>query len=237
MKKYNAFILTAALTATSFTVNAENKWYVGASLNAVDVDQIESSSTAPVAGVTRNLNVDSDSDVGIGIKIGRELLSTKAGSLAVEISYSQTENDVDGIQFQQAIFVDGAAEGEIEVESLLLRAAYTFNTGGAVKPYVGIGVGLVDLSVDARYGGSIGSPRGTQPPFATGSDDAFALEFRVGANYDLNTHWALFAEYSYTDVSDVNFSRLGGGPGGLTLTSQEADFDFQAFTVGVNYKF
>lgn len=238
MKTNNViFLLTTALATTSFSVNAENKWYVGASLSAVDVDAIESSSTSPVAGVTRQLNIDSDSDTGLGIKIGREIISTSTGSLAVELSYSQSENDVDSIQFQNNLFNNGQAEGEIEVETLLLRTAYTFNTGSSIKPYVGLGIGLVDLSVDARYGGSIGSNSQTQPPFATGSDDALALEFRVGANYDISSQWALFAEYSYTTVDDVNFSRLGGGPGGLATTNQEGDFDFQAFTVGVNYKF
>lgn len=237
MKHSKILIALTAGLAFSIPAHAEkNSWYVGASLSTVDLGDVDTQSTAPVAGVNRNLDIGSDSDTGFGIKIGKTVLSSATGSLDIELNYSQSDHDVDSVVFQGNPFTGAAVNGELEADSLLIRAAYKFNTGGPVRPYIGVGIGIVDLSVDAQYGGSIGQPAGT-PPFAAGSDEAFALEFRIGADWEVNKKWSLFAEYSYTDISDVNFGRLGGGPGGLAITNQEGDFDLQAFTVGVNYRF
>ena len=231
-------MLMLATTLTAVTVPAQaGKWYVGAALSSIDVDSIDTSSTQAIAGVTRNLNIGSDSDTGINLKIGKTVLETSSGALDIELNYAQSDHDVENIQFQNILFFNGAAEGELEADSLTLRAAYKFKTGTAFQPYVGVGLGLLDLSVDARYGGSIGTAPQSQPPFATGSDEALTVEFRVGTEFKFSDNWVAFAEYSYTNVDDVNFSRLGGGPGGLASTTQEGDFDFDAFTIGLNYKF
>ena len=238
MKITPSIIAVIAVLASPLSLQAaENPWYVGVNISSVDLDDIDSQSTSPAAGVTRNLNIGTDSETGFGIKIGKTVHSSAAGELDIELNYAQSDHDVEAIDFLGIPFTGDAAEGELEVESLLLRAAYKFSTGGVVKPYVGLGIGITDLSVDARYGGSIGSASQTAPPFATGSDNAFAIEARVGADWSVSDAISLFAEYSFADVSDIEFERLGGGPGGLAETTQESDFDFEAVTVGINFRF
>jgi len=218
------------------TAQAENKWYVGISVNQSDIGDIDSTSQAPVAGVNRTIDIDSDDDTGFGIKIGTVLYTTSGGDeLTLELSYSDVDNDLEDLEFNGNPFSAsaGTAAGEVSVETILLRVTYTFETG-IIDPYIGIGSS--DLEVEAVYGGSVNSSPGTQPPFATGSDSAFAYQLRAGLEWDITKQFGAFIEYTYTDVDDVNFSRTGGGPGGLATTDQQTDFDVDSINTGLNYK-
>ena len=241
MKKHFSMATASALAVVAFipfTAQAEdNSWYVGGSLNFADIDTLNSSSTTQVAGVTRNLGVDTDSDTAYGIKVGKTLFTTGAGHrFSLELSYSDLDTDVDNIIFQGNVFSDSAAGGDVEVETILLRALYEFELG-AVDPYIGFGIGSSDLEINAVYGGSAGTAPGTQPPFASEGSSEFAYQFRVGAEWSLSDDWGLFLEYTRTEVDDIEFSRLGGGPGGLAQTRQEADLDIDSINIGLNYRF
>lgn len=226
-----------ACAAISGVTQANSGWYVGASLNAVDVDNVNTQS-APVAGVARRLSLDTDSDTGLGLKLGKTVWENSAGhKLNVEVSYSSSEHDIENIQFMNNNFnaAAGRASGSVEVDALFLSAVYQFKLG-AINPYVGLGIGQVDFSVDARYGMSVNAASGT-PPFANNGDDATAIQYRIGAEYALNKKTGLFVEYSATSVDDIEFSRRGGGPGGLATTTQSGDFDYDTFSLGVKYHF
>ena len=231
-------IATMGIASIS-TANADSGWYIGAKLNFVDGTDVDSTSTEPVAGVSRRLRVDGDSDTDLGIHIGKTIWKSKSGdSLSLELSYADSEQDISSITFMDNNFSasQGTAEGSFSFESILLSAIYKWNIG-QVNPYVGLGVGSVDFDVDGRYGGSVGLGQQASPPFATSGDSATAINFRVGLEYNISKQFGLFAEYSKTDVDDIEFSRTGGGPGGLATTSQEGDFDFDTFSIGVNYRF
>ena len=238
-KNLLAASIATLVAVPSITLAADNPWYVGININSVDVDDIESTSTTQVAGVTRNLNLDSDSDTGFGIKVGKTLFTNANGNqFSLELNYNNVEADIDGIVFQGNQFSTdaGTAEGDVEVESILLRAIYQFELG-LLDPYVGFGIGSTDLEVDARYGGSIGSASQTQPPFASEGSSEFSYQFRVGAEYEISDNLGLFLEYTRTETDDVTFQRLGGGPGGLATTTQEADLDIDSINFGINYRF
>lgn len=238
-KSILAASIAAIISMPSVSFAADNPWYVGVNINSVDVDDIDSSSTAQIAGVTRNLELGSDSDTGFGIKVGKTLFTSANGNqLSLELSYETADADIEGIVFQGNQFSDsaGTAEGDIEVDTILLRAIYQFELG-LVDPYIGFGIGSTDLEVDARYGGSIGSASQTQPPFASQGSSEFSYQFRVGAEYELNDNFGLFLEYTRTESDDIEFQRLGGGPGGLATTTQESDLDIDSINFGINYRF
>ncbi len=75
------------------------------------------------------------------------------------------------------------------------------------------------------------------PPFATDGDSATALQFRLGAEYEITDQVGLFIEYAKTEVDDIEFIRRGGGPGGLNSTTQTGDFDFDKISLGASYRF
>ena len=234
-KKRFVFTLIAA-AAISTSAQAENNWYVGASLDDVDVDDINTIS-APVAGVARTIDVVTDSDTGIGVKLGKTLFTTDTGhQFNLELSYASSDHDVENIAFLGNDFLasDGRSEGRVDLETLLLRAVYKLDLGN-FDPYVGLGLGQTEFDFDGRYGASVGQ-QGT-PPFSEGSDDATALQYRIGVEYGLSDSIGLFLEYSRTEVDDINFSRVGGGPGGPATTQQVGDFDFDTLSFGVNYQF
>lgn len=241
LNKKTNFIATtlASLTMMSSAVQAENNWYVGINLDSVDVSDVDTQSTSQVGGVTRRLNLEQDSDTGIGLKVGKTLFTTGAGhEFSLELNYAKSEHDIDNIRFMDNNFAtsEGRAAGEVEVETVLLRALYKFELG-TIDPYIGLGIGSVDFSGDGVYGGSVGTPAGSQPPFFIADDSATAVQFRIGAEYELNDNIGFYIEYTKTDVDDIEFDRRGGGPGGLATTNQEGDFDFDTFGIGINYRF
>ena len=126
---------------------------------------------------------------------------SNGNALSVELNYSNGEFDLEELRFMDNVFLDssGTASGELEVESILARVKYQFDLG-KYKPYLGLGIGQSDLSVEAIYGGSIGSEIGTQPPFAQGSDSATALEFRAGVEYEINDSFGVFLELSLIHI-------------------------------------
>lgn len=238
--KASSLVALAVVASVNVTANAaDNNWYVGISANQADLDSVDTISTTQVGGVSRALNLGTDDETGFGIKLGRDVLTQANGNtLSVELSYSNSDNDIETVQFQNNNFstAAGTAEGSLEIETILARAVYKFDLG-KFKPYVGIGIGEADLEADVRYGGSVGQGFQTSPPFASGSDSATALELRAGVEYSITEQLGVFLEYTTTDVDDVQFSRLGGGPGGLATTTQEGDFDFDSLNLGVSFRF
>lgn len=240
--KSSSFV--ALVVAASISVSAhagESKWYVGVSANQADLDTIDTTATNIVVGETaaRTLDLGSDVETGFGIKAGYNLVTQENGNtFSLELSYSDTDHDINNITFNGTRFSgsDNLAEGSLEIETILLRGVYTFDLG-AFKPYVGVGIGETDLDVDARYGASVGSASQSQPPFATGGDSAVALEFRGGVELAITKQLGVFLEYSLTEVNDVDFTRLGGGPAGPAPTTQESDLDFESINIGLNFHF
>lgn len=235
-------IISAALISATSLVStasaADNAWYVGISTNNAELSDVNTSSE-PLAGVTRRIDVVSDDSTGFGIKAGRTLFTSGNGNkLSVELSYSSTDHDIENIAFMDNDFLasDGRSEGEVEIDTVLARLVYKFELG-KFNPYVGLGIGQSDFEIDGRYGMSVGQGPQARPPFSTGGDSATAIEYRVGAEYSFTDQLGVFLEYSTTDVSDIQFDRRGGGPGGLATTTQTGDFDFDSLNLGLNFSF
>ncbi len=218
---------------------AENNWYVSIDLQNSDLDTVNTSSTNQVAGVTRRIDIETDSDTGFGLSVGRKIYSQENGNaLSIELAYNNTEYDPENIAFMGNDFLtsEGRSEGSFETETLLLRAVYQFDLG-RFNPYVGIGIGETDFEVDGRYGGSVGQPNQVQPPFITGSDSATAIELRAGVEYSITDAIGVYLEYTNTDVDDIEFTRLGGGPGGLATTTQRGDVSYDSINLGARFRF
>lgn len=243
MKSLNtrSLITAAALAAACApgVSSAEGDWYISAFVQQTDLDTVNTVSTEPVAGVSRNLGLDTDEDTGFGVTFGRTVFKQQNGnSISVELSYNNTDFDPENIIFMGNDFLtsEGASEGSFETETILARAVYRFDLG-KVNPYLGIGIGSTDFEADGRYGGSVGSASQSQPPFVTGSDSATAIEFRAGVEYSFTEAFGVFLEYTTTDVDDIRLTRVGGGPGGLATTDQEGDLSFDSINLGARFRF
>jgi opacity protein-like surface antigen len=74
--------------------------------------------------------------------------------------------------------------------SVMLDLIYNFNTGWAVDPYLGAGLGVTRV----RYDGE------DQFPAFTGEEWRFGFQFMGGLMFELSESTGLFAEYRYHDV-------------------------------------
>ena len=228
MKVSNRLMVAAvALASASISTQASAAdWYVSASLLSSELDSVNTQSTSPVAGVTRSIDLEADDESGLQLSIGRTLLEQDNGNtLSLELSYADVDFDAENIAFMGRDFIaaNGGSEGNFEFEALTLSAVYQFNFGD-FKPFVGVGIGQADFAVDGRYGGSVGQGNQARPPFITGDDKATAVSFKLGLEYSLSENWGLFAQYDVIDVDEVQFSRTGGGPGGLPQQLKKATF-------------
>lgn len=235
-------LLTGLATASAFAPivsAAENNWYVSAFVQNSSLDTVNTLSTSAVANVNRRIDLEADDETGFGVTFGRTLFTQSNGnSFSVELNYNSADFDAENIAFMGNDFIakDGRSEGSFETETLLARATYKFNLG-TFNPYLGLGFGETDFEVDGRYGGSVGQANQARPPFITGGDSATAIELRAGIEYTLNDSLGFFVEYTSTDVDDIQFTRRGGGPGGLATTSQQGELSFDSINLGARFSF
>jgi len=241
MKTIKKHMIAVAIAGTSMlcasAAQAHSGWYVGLNIGQTGLTDIDSTSDETVGGVARSLDLDTDSEISYGIKLGYNVVGHESRGedrFNVELYYQNSDHDIDGVDFQGVDQDDFT--GSIDVETFLVRASYEIELG-AIDPYFGIGIGVAELDVDARYGNGVEGDF----PFATGSDSSTAIELRIGAQYSISKHFSLFLEYSYLTADDVTFNRLGPDPsngiGTASFTEQTDDFSVDSINFGVNFKF
>jgi opacity protein-like surface antigen len=119
-----------------------------------------------------------------------------------------------------AVVADG--QGEITNTAVFLNGYYDFNTGGALQPYLGAGIGFA--TVDVTY----------QPSAITVIDDSetkLAYQIKAGATWQLEGQWELFGEYAYRATEDVELDNQLF-PGTLDIENTQ-----NVFAIGARYRF
>jgi len=124
-----------------------------------------------------------------------------------------------GVTVAQVV-ADG--RGEITNTAIFLNGYYDFNRDGQVQPYVGVGIGYADVSVNYN-------PSGVS--VIDDSEGAFAYQLKAGATMRLNEQWDVYGEYTYRATEDVDFNnRLF--PGSLEIENES-----NVISIGVRYRF
>ncbi len=116
------------------------------------------------------------------------------------------------------------ADGNVHAWAAMLNGYYDFNRGGAVQPYVGIGVGGARLNVSAA--GGFGSFQD--------EDTVLAYQAMLGVAFNLTEQLALDIGYRYFVADDADFDGLGPN---LTAATFDAEYEHQAITLGLRYQF
>ncbi|MGK2741531.1 outer membrane protein [Tepidicaulis sp. LMO-SS28] len=116
---------------------------------------------------------------------------TDMGKFRVEGEISYTENDNDKISGGGLSFDVG---GQVEQTAVMANAYWDFIPGGTLRPYVGFGIGMADVEVEASAGGFT----------ASGSETEAAYRGMLGLTYHMNQNWALDVGYRYTVVAFDN---------------------------------
>ena len=183
----------AALMAGCFTAKAEatEGWYARADVGYSVDGEIDFQN-----GTTYDLDNDWMAAGGIGYALQNGF------RLEGELAYRR--NDIS----------DNAAD--LAATSLMANVFYDFNRGGRFEPYVGAGVGVVDL----EFGGAADQ---------VDVDPGLAWQIMAGVAIGLTPQWDLDVGYRYFRGQDLSFAE---GP-----STGEMDYTHQAVTVGLRYQF
>ncbi len=115
---------------------------------------------------------------------------TKDFSLVPDISYATTSKSVNGGTWKLSDFAINA------------NVHYNIAMEGAVKPYVGAGLGFNSFSTTAEATYNFGPFGGVQTYSASASASRIGINLLAGINYPLNEMLTLVVEPRYTIVSD-----------------------------------
>ncbi len=184
-------------------------WYVSVFAGLNDVDD------TTIATGLGTLDSSYDSGVTWGIAGGYEFQRFR---LEGEI-LSERENDVDvhrldGVDQQGSV---GTLENEVGIGNIL----YDFRREARVSPYVGVGVGVAEVT--ASDYGFVGLPE----TFA--EDNVLAYQAIVGLGIELSPRWALQFDARYYATEDAELDFAGA--------TSEVSYSAVNVTAGVRYSF
>ena len=230
--------VTACLSTMMFaplTHAANDGWYVGSYVGSFEVDDTAFTSNGVVAGVQspRSVAIDSARDIGFGGSLGYRFKGNRFGAVRVEGEVQYSKHEVDAINFNGNVFQrsDDFVQGKIETLQAFVNVVQEFKgLSKGIRPYVGVGVGLSEFYGDFQYNPVLGAE-------IDDDDIGFAYQFIVGVDVDLSKRLTGFIDYHYIKGDSFDLDRTGGGAGGFSETSQNGDFDIDAFTIGVRYSF
>lgn len=174
-------------------------------------------------GIGANFAGDNDVDGGgINSSVGHEtgiagvlaLGHSYANGLRGEIELGRRTNDVES--------AGGLTTGgNSSVLSGMINGYYDFATGTSVIPYLGAGIGIGRLSMNAN-------PIGSTAINSAGT--GLALQGIAGLAYPINESWMGTVEYRYFNLQGVDVNTLAGG-------KVDVDYDAHTFMVGLRYTF
>lgn len=170
----------------------------------------ESRATGPAVGG----KVDFGRGIGFGAAVGKRFGNGWAAELALDERGNLLKR-VGGV----------AVEGNVFSEVLFLNGYYRFPARGAVRPFIGAGLGYViglDIDVDRD---------GTEQEYARRG--GLAVQAIAGVEYSLSSQWSL--------SGDVRWSRMGSGTfkpttAGTSL-SGKPKYQPASLNLGANYRF
>lgn len=206
-------VLTAMLAASSAglaqaqglgTSNAYLKVFGGATLPKDDNFTLDITS-----GADASSGLDYDSGYMFGIAGG--YLVTPDVALEIEYSFRASDATLD---------YAGGIDGQMKASTYMANAIYTFtpvDEAGAVRPYVGVGLGASDLTYEPERSGRLGG------------DLSFAWQAIAGVGYRMNESWTLSGELRYLGVSEEDVS--------ADFASFEANYQTFDALVGASYRF
>lgn len=144
-------------------------------------------------------------DFSTGWLLGVALGTTVADNFRVEgeLEYRSSDFEIEGLE----------GEDTLNTISLMLNGYYDFQTGSALTPYVGAGIGWARHDIDDE----------------NVDDSVFAYQGTLGVCWALSDTMALDFAYRYFATADPEF---GDGE-----ASQEMEYDSHNLTAGIRFKF
>lgn len=217
---------TSANAQSGPVIPSFGTWYVSLFGGAAFPDSLDT--TASYAGVPGFI-VDFDTETGyvLGVAAGANITS----DLRTEVEYSYSSSDSDTIDYARpgGAVTSYAANGEIESHFVLVNLWYDWNVGSTIRPYLGggIGVGVVDVNADYT----------NFPTFPTSdSDVGFAFQLGAGVRVPISAAMDFDLSYRFKGVTGLDYENFSPGAGGI-VTRDADSFYSHNVTGGVTFKF
>ncbi len=172
---------------------------------------------------TMTLSVDDNTQLGLNVVYFFDSNWAVELLAATPFTHDVTIQDPNGV-----LGVDGAKLGEVSHLPPTLSALYYFDTGSALKPYVGVGLNYT-IFFDEEF---------ESAPTELGLsnlelDGSFGYSIQVGADYHINDKWHVNASVRYIDInSDATFDVAGDSIGSASI-----DVDPMVYSIMLGYKF
>jgi outer membrane protein OmpA-like peptidoglycan-associated protein len=212
MRILPALLVTGALTGFGTAAMAETDgWYLGAEAGVNIVPRIRFDANAQTWRQNQDIGYGVLGQVGYGF-----------GQIRLEGEIGWRQNGVN--RFNNAAG-DQSPKGNIGGFSVMGNGYYDFNTGSKITPYLGVGLGGLNVSADHLDAAGIG--------VTNGSDFVFAYQGIAGLSYAINDGLAIKADYRYLRSEKANLaleSSYGSGDGSGPYASH-------AILVGFTLKF
>ena len=158
------------------------------------------------------------------------------GGPRVELEYSYRNNGASTIATTAGT---QSATGSLTSNNFMVNALYDFDTGSKWVPYVGLGVGVADVSADMIKPSVVTSGKSG---YIDGSSQKFAVQFIFGAEYLATDNIGIFVDWRGLWASNVNFNYGIGCTSGTTSNCVQTgttnwDYWNGALNIGLHVRF
>lgn len=196
----NRSVILAALVTILMTssVQASEGWYLNGTAGATLLSDSKIS-------LSDGTTLDANFDLGYNLR-GALGYSFEMYRLEVEIGWwANSFNRIQGISTDPG--------GEMTSLSLLFNSYFDFSNQSPWTPYIGLGIGLANVSVDGL----------TFPGVQDNTSAVFAYQFSAGIGFDISENVVLDLSYRYYAAQDAAIN--------------DADFPYatNSFSLGVRF--
>ena len=228
----------ALLAAPSLASANDQGWYVRGNVGYGVVTDVDF--TGDLVG-----DVEGEGNVALSLGVGYEL----GNNWRIELDASQLWNDLGAISQASNTYA------KMRLTTGMLNAIYDFSDFGSWEPYLGAGIGVSQVNLNAQTAsfpdGFVGA--GTVPNPACPSSDActfndddtgIAWQLLAGLGYKITDNLTWDTQYRYLDVGNLSFvgqgqnltppAGLGSGTGIATSASGAAS---HTIMTGLRYRF
>ena len=213
-KRYVTYIAAALLLAPlSVAAQDEQGFYAsvyGGVTATPSTDFSESRATGPAVGG----KVDFGRGIGFGAAVGRRFGNGWAAELALDERGNYLRR-VGGV----------AVDGNVFSEVVFLNGYYRFPARGAVRPFIGAGLGyVVAFDIDVERGG-------TEQEYSR--QGGVAVQAIAGVEYSLAPQWRLSGDVRWSRIGSGNFKATTAG----NTLSGKPKYQPASFNLGVSFLF
>jgi opacity protein-like surface antigen len=157
-----------------------------AQADIVDFAQVSAGVTMSPDLEYNNTLFEMDSGVNVGGEFGWELSTVADGNFSVGLDLFYTSQDYTGYL------------SSLESFSVMANATYICDYFTSVRPFVGLGVGMINVSYDGD----------TQFPAFSGSDMAFGFQGQLGFHIPIDPNLDLTVGYRYQSAGDATIQGI-----------------------------